>query len=211
MNTGIILAAGNSARFNQKISKQLYKINNKTILSYSVAALKDLNEIIIVTNSKCFRAIEDEIARFNAKNIALVINDKDDRIDSIKTALENTNAHTKNIIIHDAARPYIKRAHIKTLLKSSKTYAYSQYILRLTNGLIKKTGTSIECLDRDQYMELCTPIISNYNLYKFIVDTYIGKGSHEVLSLVDSFKIPYNLIEGSHKDLRKITTISDVY
>jgi 2-C-methyl-D-erythritol 4-phosphate cytidylyltransferase len=49
MNTGIILAAGNSTRFNHKAPKQLHKINGKTILSHSVNALKELDQIIILS------------------------------------------------------------------------------------------------------------------------------------------------------------------
>ena len=209
MNTGIILAAGNSTRFNQATPKQLYKIDNKPMLWYSIYAMSILDEIIIVTNSKCAKAIKEQVKQ--TPTLKLVTNNKDCRLASIKTAVIHTNNSSKNIIIHDAARPHINRTHIKTLLKSSKKYAYSQYCLRLTNGLIKQNETGIECLDRDQYIELCTPIIADYNLFKFIFNTYIGKNHYEVLSIIDSFKIPYNLIEGSNRHLRKVTTIDDVY
>lgn len=211
MNTGIILAAGNSTRFDQKTPKQLYKINGKTILSYSINALSDLDQIIVVTNSKCSKMIKDHRG---LPAIKIVVNNKDCRLASIKAALSETSKYTKNIIIHDAARPHISKTHIKTLIKSSKTYAYSQFCLRLTNGLIKKNNDNIECLDRDQYLELCTPLIVDYNLFSFIFNTYIDKPDrqhYEALSVIDSFKIPYNLIEGSHKHLRKITTIEDIY
>jgi 2-C-methyl-D-erythritol 4-phosphate cytidylyltransferase len=215
MNTGIILAAGNSTRFNHKAPKQLYKINGKTILTHSVNALSELDEIIIVTNSKCAKTIKSPPISTNVKRrTIIVVNDKDCRLASIKAALKITDKHTQNIIIHDAARPYIDTTHIKTLIKSSKTYAYSQYCLKLTNGLIKKNADNIECLDRDQYMELCTPLIVDYNLFNFIFKTYIDKPNrehYEALSVIDSFKIPYNLIEGSYKHLRKITTLDDIY
>ena len=211
MNTGIILAAGNSTRFDQKTPKQLYKINGKTILSYSVNALSDLDQIIIVTNSKCAKTIENHR---ELPTIKIAINNKNCRLASIKAALNKTDKCAKNVIIHDAARPYINKTHIKTLIKSSKTYAYSQYCLKLTNGLIRKNETNIECLDRDQYLELCTPLICDYHLMNFIFATYIDKPNrehHELLSVIDSFKIPYNLIEGTHKYLRKITTLDDIH
>lgn len=218
MNTGIILAAGNSTRFNQKTPKQLYKINNKTILSYSVNALSELDQLIIVTNSKCAKIIKNQVIWIDtnkkAPTIKMVINNKDCRLASIKAALKIMDKHTKTIIIHDAARPHINKTHIKALIKSSKKYAYSQYCLKLTNGLIKKNENNIECLDRDQYLELCTPLIVDYHLFNFIFNTYIDQPNrehYEVLSVIDSFKIPYNLIEGSHKHLRKITTPEDIY
>ena len=181
------------------------------MLSYSVNALSDLDQIIIVTNSKCAKTIENHR---ELPTIKIAINNKNCRLASIKAALNKTDKCAKNVIIHDAARPYINKTHIKTLIKSSKTYAYSQYCLKLTNGLIRKNETNIECLDRDQYLELCTPLICDYHLMNFIFATYIDKPNrehHELLSVIDSFKIPYNLIEGTHKYLRKITTLDDIH
>ena len=77
MNVGIILAAGESSRFNNSIPKQLYTINDKPIINHSIDILtQTLDEVIIVTNSNCFNQIKTD------KKV--LINDDDDRIKSIK-------------------------------------------------------------------------------------------------------------------------------
>jgi len=49
MNVGIILAAGMSTRFNSQVPKQLFEINDKPIIQYSIDVLeKCVDDIIIV-------------------------------------------------------------------------------------------------------------------------------------------------------------------
>ena len=84
-NIGIILAAGNSNRFNSKISKILYKINDKPIIKHSVDLLsKYLNKIIVVVNSKDYKSVK----KLLNKSVVLVVNNVDTRLDSIKTGLD---------------------------------------------------------------------------------------------------------------------------
>ena len=116
MNVGVILAAGNSSRFQNEVPKQLYSINNKPIINHSIDILsQSLDEVIIVTNTYCYDKIKTDHT--------ILINDVDDRIESIKVALDYIgNKKYKNIIIHDSARPFITTNHINDLLESSKKY-----------------------------------------------------------------------------------------
>ncbi len=209
MNVGILLAAGKSSRFENKTPKQLYEINNKKIISYSIDVMSEcLDEIIIVTNSYCL----DKISM--TKNGTIIINDLDCRLSSIKAALNYLdNKKVENIIIHDSARPFIKKEHIDDLLISCNEFPYSQYVLKLVNGLAKKTDFGYEIPDRSQYIELCTPQAVDFSLYSYIFNKYIDspyKVTCELLPILDKLKIKYNLIEGSLKYLRKITTIDDI-
>ena len=111
-NIGIILAAGNSNRFNSKISKILYKINDKPIIKHSVDLLsKYLNKIIVVVNSKDYKSVK----KLLNKSVVLVVNNVDTRLDSIKTGLDciKCTDEISNVLIHDAARPYITPEMIK--------------------------------------------------------------------------------------------------
>ena len=54
MNVGVILAAGNSSRFQNEVPKQLYSINNKPIIWHlmNIFCLQGLSEFIISTGYK---------------------------------------------------------------------------------------------------------------------------------------------------------------
>jgi 2-C-methyl-D-erythritol 4-phosphate cytidylyltransferase len=206
MNVGIILAAGKSSRFNNSIPKQLYTINGKSIINHSIDILNQLlDEVIIITNSTCYSQI--------ITNNEILVNDVDDRIKSIKTALDYLNDDYSNILIHDAARPFITKDCINNLIESQKNNFHSQYYLPIVNGLAKigESG-SWEIPNRDEYIQLCSPQITNFKLFKSIFREYIESNIYcEVLPIVSKLKYDYNLILGDDKYLRKITTINDIY
>jgi 2-C-methyl-D-erythritol 4-phosphate cytidylyltransferase len=206
MNVGVILAAGNSSRFQNEVPKQLYSINNKPIINHSIDILsQSLDEVIIVTNTYCYDKINT--------NHTILINDVDDRIESIKVALDYIgNKKYKNIIIHDSARPFITTNHINDLLESSKKYQHTQYYLELVNGLVRKNEIGWEVAPREDFIELCSPQITNFELFKNIFTEYIKtKIDCEILPIICKLQYDYNLIKGSNKYLRKITTIDDIY
>ena len=211
MNSGILLAAGSGSRFGTT-PKQMYILNEKPVIQYSIDLLsKHLDRLIIVTNTLCFHSI----LPFVPMNAILLVNDVNCRLQSIKTALDYLQHHrTANVLIHDAARPFISEQYILDLLESSKKYAGSQYYMKLLNGLARKKGETYKIVNREEYIELCTPQIMNYDLYDYIFRKHLDAGVPnrvwEILPVVKSMKISYNLIEGSPKYLRKLTTLADV-
>ena len=201
MNIGVILAAGKSTRFDSEIPKQLYPINGKPIIQNSIDLLsKYLDKVIVVTNSECSDKITGNV----------IINDVDSRLESIKVALNSIEA-CDNILIHDAARPYVTDEMILDLLESNIENIHSQFYLPLINGLAKLTPFGYEIPNREDFIELCSPQITNFDMFKQIFRNYIEKGDEcEILPIVSRFKMKYNLIQGHYKYLRKITAIEDI-
>jgi 2-C-methyl-D-erythritol 4-phosphate cytidylyltransferase len=219
-NIGILLAAGTSSRFNNNKPKQLFQINNKSIISYSIESMINVvDELIIITNEQCYNEIK-ELVSVNNK-IIILINDVNSRIESIKTGLvyiNNKHISINKIIIHDSARPYVTEDHFKKILESN--FQYSQYYLKLVNGLAKKDKTKYKIFlkykifDRDEYIEICTPVCCDYKLYYFIFMNYIGNKNlftTEPLTILNLLNIPYDFVEAHHKYLRKITYLDDIY
>jgi len=202
MNVGIILAAGRSTRFGQDVPKQLYNIDGKPIIEHSINILeKFVDDIIIVTNSDCKDKISGKV----------VVNDNDSRIESISKGL-NQIFDCDNILIHDAARPYITENMIEELMESSEKNLHSQFYLPLINGLAKINGSSWNIPDRNDFIELCSPQITNYEVFKDIFHNHILNGKEcEVLPVVSKFLFKYNLIKGHWRYLRKVTTMEDIF
>ena len=202
MNIGIILAAGKSTRFDSEIPKQLYPINGKPMIQHSIDLLsKHLDKVIIVTSSECSDKITGNV----------ITNDVDSRLESIKVAL-NSIETCDNILIHDAARPYVTDKMILELLESNIKNIHSQFYLPLINGLAKSTPFGYQIPDRKDFIELCSPQITNFDMFKQIFRNYIEKGDEcEILPIVSRFEIKYNLIQSHYKYLRKITTLEDIF
>jgi len=97
---------------------------------------------------------------------------------------------------------------------SSQSYLYSQYYLNMINGLAIRDNNSYHIVDRSNYIETCNPLIIDYLLFNFLFARYIypkDRISCEILPVINKFNIPYNLIEGDRRLLRKVTTVNDIY
>jgi 2-C-methyl-D-erythritol 4-phosphate cytidylyltransferase len=238
----ILLSAGTSSRFqdttihnttSQYQYKQIHLIENKPIILYSIEKIIDIvDKLIIITNIECYDKIKNIInenynyQKDKKKKIILLINNINCRLESINTGLHYINKYYSknnknlnnidNIIIHDVARPYITQDYIQKLISSENdndntTHLYSQYYLKLTNGLMNLDNNTI--VDRNKYIELCTPLCINYNLFNFIFTNYIQKDKSitcEFIPILQLLNININLIEGHYKYLRKITTRDDI-
>lgn len=205
MNVGVILAAGRSSRFDNITHKQLYPINGKPLVNHSIDILSEsLDEVIIVTNSICSPDIKT--------NKKILINDVDDRIESIRTALDYLDSgNWSNILIHDSARPFIKSDHIMNLIRSQMTNSHSQYYLPIVNGLAVSNSGFWEIPNRNDFIQLCSPQMTNFKLFQSIFRNKIQTGLEcEILPVVSRDGLSFNLIEGKYFDLRKITTMDDL-
>ena len=209
-NYGILLSAGFNTRFNSDIPKIFYKYKNEELIIHSIKKMLNLKKIIIITNSDNYNELYDLINKYNFDNIIILINDINDRLESLNIGIEyikdNFNK-INNIVIHDSARPFIKDDYISKIIN---TKYFSQYYLKLTNGLIDK---SCNILNRDNYLELCTPICINYNLLYFIFYNYMYKErkiTDDFINIINLLNINYELIEGKLQYLRKITYIEDL-
>ena len=218
LNVGILLCGGFGSRFNSDILKQMYIIDNLPIFAHSLnVLLNTLDVVVIVVNSACFNDIKKITeTTLDTVRIHIIINDDGDRLESIYTAIcfikNNLTAH--NIIIHDGARPFIKEEHITNLLsKMDDEILYAQYYFNLVNGLLKKIDGKYEEVDRSDFIEICTPICVNFELYEFLFSKYLKKENRicwELIPVLDLLNIKYELLEGNYKFMRKITTLEDV-
>ena len=225
INVALLLAAGKSTRFKDHVPKQLYRIKDIPIIQYSINVLINyVDKLLIVTNTECYQSILEIVKTYNSNNFIIIINDKNCRLESIISCLNYINKNLTNvnkIIVHDSARPFIQNIHIETLLNNTNIYV--QYILKLVNGLaIKNSNLGCNTLslreqyvpvNRDEYIELCTPICCHYYVYNYIFLNYINKKNrfcHEPIKILNLLNINYEFIESSYNYLRKITITDDI-
>jgi 2-C-methyl-D-erythritol 4-phosphate cytidylyltransferase / 2-C-methyl-D-erythritol 2,4-cyclodiphosphate synthase len=118
-NYFIILASGQSKRFNSSKPKQFIKYKNKALFEHSVdKALKSklFKKIILITNDK------KQIRKKYSKNV-LIIKGGKERSDSSLIGLRFIKKHKpNNVLIHDAARPNFTIKLLKNLINSLKKH-----------------------------------------------------------------------------------------
>ena len=117
-NYFIILASGQSKRFNSDKPKQFITYKNKALFEHSLdkaISSKLFKKIILVVNDK-----KQIIKRYS--NNVLIIKGGKERSDSSLIALKYIKKFKPlNVLIHDAARPNFTIKLLKKLIKSLKT------------------------------------------------------------------------------------------
>lgn len=119
--TGIILTAGNSVRYGK--SKNFEKINNKEILTYSILAFNDceqVNDVLLVIRKEDENRVNDILKSINLNKKIGIVYGSNTRQGSVYNALNNTNSDI--VVIHDGARPCIKKDYIIECIKEIKNY-----------------------------------------------------------------------------------------
>lgn len=209
----IVLVAGNSTRFENKISKQMFLLAGKPVFSYSLNAFAKsdlIDEVAIVTSKKHFKKIEEYVTT-NKLQKAKVVLGGSTRQESVKNGLDSFAYATEDdyVIIHDGARPLIDDKIIELVIKSVKKNAAVTTALPMEDTIVTSDKNSIvEFEDRTKLSKVQTPQAFKFDLIKKAHETKT-KNATDDCSLVMKMGVEVKLIPGS-KQLTKITTIEDI-
>ena len=124
-NIAIILASGTGSRYGADIPKQFVKINNKTILEYSIEAFENnsnIDEILVVITPEYRKLAQEILKKNNYKKVSELLNGGAIRKDSSKIAIDSIKYNEANVLIHDCARPLIGQKIINDCILALKKY-----------------------------------------------------------------------------------------
>jgi 2-C-methyl-D-erythritol 4-phosphate cytidylyltransferase / 2-C-methyl-D-erythritol 2,4-cyclodiphosphate synthase len=153
-NYFIILASGQSKRFNSTKPKQFIKYKNKALFEHSVdKALKSklFKKIIIVTNNK--KLIKNRYS----KKVSIIKGGRE-RSDSSLIGLKFIKKYNPtNVLIHDAARPNFTIKLLKNLVKSLKKYKAIIPVIPSKDSIKYKIKNQLFNLNRENSYLTQTP------------------------------------------------------
>ena len=121
-NALVILAGGKGKRFGQKSPKQFFKLGNTNILNIFLKNLEInlFNYVVIAVDKKYQLEINKELFK-DSKTKILFSSPGTTRQKSSFNALKKLKKfNIKNVLIHDAARPFCSNKLIKNILKKLK-------------------------------------------------------------------------------------------
>ena len=153
-NYFIILASGQSKRFNSKKQKQFVLYKNKALFEHSIEkalATKLFKKIILVVNDK--KQIKIKLP----ENVTTIKGGKE-RSDSSLIALKYISKFKpNNVLIHDAARPNFSIKLLNSLINSLKKYKASVPVISSTDSIKYKIKKQLFNLDRNSSYLTQTP------------------------------------------------------
>ncbi len=204
-NYFIILASGQSKRFNSKKPKQFIVYKNKALFKHSLEkAIKSklFKKIILVVNNK--KSIKEKFS----KNV-LIIKGGKERSDSSLIALKYINKFKPtNVLIHDAARPNFTIKLLKTLLKSLKKNKAAIPFINSKDSIKYKIQNQLFNLNRNNSILTQTPQAFKFKyLYNLSINQKNKPSDEATLFIENNLKIKF--IKGENLN-NKITFKDDI-
>jgi len=157
----IILAGGESKRFNSKIPKPYHIYKGKPLLLHSIDKAKKyakFNKIVLIINKKH----KSYIDKLKIRNIKIVIGGKT-RAESAYKALQSIkNYNIKDVLIHDAARPNFSLELLDKLYKELKLNDCVIPAIQTSDSIKQKSSNIVKNLKRENIYLIQTPQAFNY-------------------------------------------------
>ena len=206
-NCFIILAGGESKRFNSKTPKPYSLYKGKPLLMHSIDKAKSyekFNKIVLVINKKH----KNFIKKLKIKNIKIVVGGKTRAESSSNGLISIKNYNIKNVFIHDAARPNFSLNLLNKLMNKLELCDCVIPAIKPYDSVKQRFGDSILSLKRENIYLTQTPQAFNYKkLLKLQNDKSLDITDDASLFITNKQKI--NIIKGE-VDNTKMTIKTDI-
>ena len=202
MNSAIILAAGSGSRFKSKIPKQFTYLKNdkKMIVEHSILQFCDhdnINEVILVVpHLNWSNKIQKEYEKINYSNALKklkYVEGGKSRSESSKLGLYQCSKNCTNVLIHDAARPFVSKSIIDDALLYLDKHEFDAAIPAIDCDDSLINGEKLKYLEREKIKFIQTPQAFKYKK--------IFKAYNEI-SLKDKFPDDLSLLMKSDVDIK---------
>lgn len=208
-NLAIILSGGLGRRFDRKLPKQFFKINDKYILEISVDKFIQSNlftKIIVVTSLE-FLDLTKKVLK--NKSVKIVIGGTTRQNSVLNGLIEGKKYKIKNVLIHDAARPLIGISLIKNIVKKIQKLDCVIPMISVNDSLRKIKNNTYEEIIRDDIKKVQTPQAFKFDKILNAHLKYKNKNFTDDSIILSKHGIKINQINGEFVNF-KITTKDDL-
>jgi len=210
---GIILAAGESTRFDARVNKLFYKVNDKELILYPVETFlnnESIDEVVIVSSESNKSKLEN---LFKGKHEITVIEGGLSRQESEYCAIQYLEQKATDdciVAIHDAARSFLSTELLTNLINTAKEYGSAAPYLE-SNKFYDTSNN--EMVLTKKIVDIQTPQVYKY---KELLEGYSYLSENGITNMVDTTESMYKfnklktqVIKGEKNNL-KITYTSDL-
>ena len=159
--TLVLLAAGNSSRFELDVKKQWLRIDHQPLWKFVAQKLQNTNLFskIIITSSS------DDIEFMKNYTDYTFVEGSDTRQKSLKNALNEVD--TEYVLVSDIARSCIGEEFLQTIISKKSSSDCIVPYLKVTDTIVYKNET----INRDEVKRIQTPQLSRTSVLKSALDT----------------------------------------
>ncbi len=207
MNSAIILAAGKARRFNSSIPKQFMTIDGRQVLSFSVKTFSDhpgIDEIIITAGEKDIVQVRADYPECK------VVPGGETRQESTIRGMEACSSGSRNVLVHDSARPFVTQRIITCCLDMLEKHDGAAPIRPVQDSIIKETEGRAGYMDRSTIKVVQTPQAFRSEVLKAAHDSGFESTDQVGLVYLHNPDADIGFFEGDSFNF-KITTRMDLY
>ncbi len=210
---GVILAAGDSTRFDAEVNKLFYKVNDKELVLYPVETFLDndeIDEVLIVSSESNQSALEKLLTEHQSVSIILGGNSRQESEYCALQYLQDKATDNCLIVIHDAARSFMSSELLTNLVNTAKEHGSAAPYLN--NNKFYDIEND-EIVANKKIVDIQTPQVYKY---KELFECYSYLSKNNITGMVDTTESMFNfnkyetqVIRGEESNL-KITYKSDL-
>ncbi|MBO0961569.1 2-C-methyl-D-erythritol 4-phosphate cytidylyltransferase [Neobacillus sp. MM2021_6] len=211
----ILPAAGQGKRMGAGRNKLLLELNGVPVLIHTLRVFDEDEEcsgIILAIHPQDEREFKALLKKYHIKKVMKLVPGGKERQYSIFNALKTVNTNGI-ILVHDAARPFIRKEQIHRLTDTTEE-AGAAIIGVPAKDTMKKVqeGLIVETVERSSLWAVQTPQAFRISLLqeayeKAEKDHFLGTDD---ASLVERLNVPVAMVEGDYDNI-KLTTPEDLY
>ncbi|MCM8786891.1 MAG: 2-C-methyl-D-erythritol 4-phosphate cytidylyltransferase [Candidatus Omnitrophica bacterium] len=209
----VLVCAGRGKRFSKKIDKVLIKIENEPLFYYTLKKflnIKYIKQIILVLRKKNFNIAKRLLSKFNKNFSIKIVEGGEERQNSVIKGLLALDDDITDVLIHDGARPFVKKKLIRSIIKNLHHFDAVVCGLNAKDTLkLNKNGFVESTLNRENIFYIQTPQGFKKDLiiraYKNLRNKKVFDDAEAVELLGEKVKI----IEGDPSNI-KITYPEDI-
>lgn len=209
----VLLSAGKGLRFGSAIPKQYLLLAGKPIIIHTlerVDKIAAISEVIIVCGQEYVSTIKDYLKQYAIKKEVFFVMGGENRQESVFNGIKK--ASYENIILHEAARPFVSIKDFERLIaceKNNVTFAYS-----IPYTVLKKNDRDVvvETLNREELVNIQLPqkFVKEDLMYCHEMARKEGKlFTEDAGMLVNYLKAPVYCLSGKSSNI-KITEHIDL-
>ncbi len=215
----IILAGGSGQRFGGEVPKQFVKIAGKTVIEHTIERMEKnpyIDSVIIVINEHFYEYMNELIMKNHFVKVKKVILGGSTRQESSYAGLMACDEDTKNVLFHDAIRPFVSDEIIENCVKALDEYEAVDVAVPCADTIIKIDDEKIiqKIPKRNYLMRGQTPQGFHLDLIKKAYEMFFEAGdvaATDDCGIVTHFKLAdIYVVAGEEKNI-KITYREDAY
>lgn len=210
-NYVIIVAGGKGNRMKSGIPKQFIPINNKPILMHTIQNFRNYEskmKIILVIPADHIKLWKELCTEFHFDVEHQIVRGGKERFYSVKNGLKVVPMDAL-VLIHDGVRPLVSHQTIERAIETALKKGNAVPCIKVIDSMRRISADNSKIVNREEYRLIQTPQVFHASLIKHAYQKRYRKNFTDDASVLESFGVKINLVEGNQSNL-KITQPIDI-